>query len=64
MADVLFHGKRLDELKVVEIREELGRRGLSRKGIKSTLIKRFEKVLLQEQQEVSIGAIPLCGLEF
>ncbi len=49
MAEILFNGKRLDEMKVVEIREELVKRGLPRKGIKSALIKRFEKVLLQEQ---------------
>ncbi len=49
MAEMLFNGKRLEELKVVEIREELSRRGVSRKGIKSILIKRFEKVLLQER---------------
>lgn len=51
MADVLFNGRRLEELKVVEIRDELAKRNLPRKGIKSTLIKRFEKVLLKELQE-------------
>ena len=51
MAEILFNGRRLDELKVVELREELNKRGLSRKGIKSALIKRFEKALLKERLE-------------
>ena len=59
MAEILFKGRKIDELKVVEIKDELGQRGLSKKGVKSVLIKRLEKALMQERlDQVSLKCIP------
>ena len=59
MAEILFKGKKIDELKVVEIKDELGQRGLSKKGVKSVLIKRLEKALMQERlDQVSLKCVP------
>ena len=58
MAEVLFHGRKLEDLKVMEIKEELGRRGLNKKGIKSVLMKRLEAALLAEKrEEVSLSGL-------
>ena len=63
MAEILFKGKKIDELKVVEIKDELGQRGLSKKGVKSVLIKRLEKALMQERlDQVSLKCVGLPRL--
>ena len=38
MAEVLLGGKRLNELKVTELKAELDKRGLPKKGVKSVLV--------------------------
>lgn len=45
MADVqLFGGKKLTELRVVDLRQELEKRGLEKSGVKAILVERLQKV--------------------
>ena len=48
MAEILLGGKRLTELKVAELKVELEKRGLQKKGVKSVLIGRLKKAILEE----------------
>ena len=48
MAEVLLGGKRLDELKVTELKVELDKRGLQKKGNKSALLSRLKAAILRE----------------
>lgn len=41
-------GKKLNQLRVVDLRAELGKRNLDKSGLKAILIKRLEKSLLEE----------------
>lgn len=49
MAEILLGGKRLPELKVTELKTELEKRGLSKKGVKSVLITRLKNAILREE---------------
>ena len=44
MADIKLGDKRLDQLKVAELREHLEKRGLSKTGVKVDLVKRLSDV--------------------
>ena len=48
MAEVLLGGKRLNELKVTELKAELDKRGLPKKGVKSVLVQRLKNAILKE----------------
>ena len=48
MAEILLGGKRLTELKVAELKVELEKGGLQKKGVKSVLIERLKKAILEE----------------
>ena len=48
MAEVLLGGKRLSELKVTELKAELDKRGLQKKGVKSVLLNRLKNAILRE----------------
>ena len=54
MAEILLGGKRLSELKVTELKEELDSRGLSKKGVKTVLITRLKNAILKEELEVLV----------
>lgn len=56
MAEILLGGKRLGELKVTELKAELDKRGLQRKGVKSVLLNRLKNAILREAlSQVSEG---------
>lgn len=48
MAEILLGGKRLGELKVTELKNELEKRGLQKKGVKSVLLNRLKNAILRE----------------
>ena len=45
MASVLLGGKKLTDLRVVDLRQELENRGLEKSGVKAVLIERLQKVI-------------------
>ena len=46
-------GKKLSQLRVVNLREELEKRNLDKSGLKAALVKRLEKSLLEEATDLS-----------
>lgn len=44
MATVLLGGRKLTDLRVVDLRQELEKRGLEKSGVKAVLIERLQKV--------------------
>ena len=49
MAAILLGDKKLTDLKVTELKAELDKRGLPKKGVKSVLVERLKKSILQEE---------------
>ncbi|XP_003384025.2 PREDICTED: SAFB-like transcription modulator isoform X1 [Amphimedon queenslandica] len=49
MAELFLRGKKVSELKLVEIKEELVKRNLPKRGNKALILKRLEKALLTEK---------------
>ena len=49
MAEILLGGKKLTDLKVTELKAELDKRGLPKRGVKSILIERLKKAILEEE---------------
>lgn len=45
MASVLLGGRKLTDLRVVDLRQELENRGLEKSGVKAVLIERLQKVI-------------------
>lgn len=44
MATVLLGGRKLTDLRVVDLRQELEERGLEKSGVKAVLVERLQKV--------------------
>lgn len=63
MAEVLLGGKRLNELKVTELKSELDKRGLPKKGVKSVLVQRLKNAILKEAL-TQVSIIFICSLVF
>ena len=49
MAAILLGDRKLTDLKVTELKAELDKRGLPKKGVKSVLVERLKKAILQEE---------------
>ena len=59
MAAILLGDRRLTDLKVTELKAELDKRGLPKKGVKSVLIDRLKKAILQEELSNVLKRPPL-----
>ena len=64
MAELLLNGKKLDDLKVSELKDELDKRDLSKKGNKSALLERLRKVVLSTTFYTSCDRNHFCRLCF
>lgn len=49
MAAILLGDRKLTDLKVTELKAELEKRGLPKRGVKSVLLERLKKAILQEE---------------
>ena len=58
MADVELDGRKIGDLQVPEIKNELGKRGLNRKGLKVVLVRRLASAVLREgKTKVTFGSL-------
>jgi hypothetical protein len=62
MADIRVGEKRLDQLKVAELRDLLEKRGLSKTGVKVELVKRLTEAMSKEEPEEMIDGDGTEGL--
>lgn len=63
MAEILIGSKKVVDLKVTELKEELGKRNLAKTGKKSALVKRlFEAILVEQLQSKVKKCSPLISL--
>ncbi len=53
MAEIVVDSKKLSELKVTELKDELEKRGLSKKGVKTVLVNRLRACILKELEVCS-----------
>lgn len=59
MASVLLGGRKLTDLRVVDLRQELENRGLEKSGVKAVLIERLQKVICRfASKNISIRHVP------
>lgn len=59
MASVLLGGRKLTDLRVVDLRQELENRGLEKSGVKAVLIERLQKVICRfTSKNISIRHVP------
>ena len=55
MAEILIGGKKVLDLKVTELKEELNKRNLAKTGKKHVLIKRLMEAILVEQLQSKVS---------
>ncbi len=48
MAEIILDGRNISELKVTELKDELEKRGLPKKGVKTVLLNRLRTSILKE----------------
>lgn len=63
MSRIVFGDKELLDLTVKELREELGKKNLKKKGRKSDLTERLRAVLENEKMAVSHWRLAVCSCE-
>lgn len=62
MASVMLGGKKLTDFRVVDLRQELEKRGLEKSGIKAVLVERLQKVRSRKSAKNG-SSISHCGVE-
>lgn len=63
MANVWLGGRKLTDLRVVDLRQELENRGLEKSGVKAVLIERLQKVICRfASKNISIRHV-LFGMQ-
>ena len=62
MAEIIIGGKKAEDLKVLELKEELGKRGLQKTGKKHALVKRLIEAILKEQIPEQVSSWVRTGL--
>lgn len=60
MATVLLGGRKLTDLRVVDLRQELEERGLEKSGVKAVLVERLQKVNSLRNIENFSLSVALC----
>ena len=64
MATVSLGGKKLTDLRVVDLRQELEERGLEKSGVKAVLVERLQKVKSQGSYNSSSFRLVLSICKF
>ena len=62
MASVMLGGRKLTDFRVVDLRQELEKRGLEKSGVKAVLVERLQKVRSRKNPKNS-SSISHCGVE-
>ena len=58
MAEIILDGRNISELKVTELKDELEKRGLPKKGVKTVLLNRLRTSILKELEVLLSNLVP------